>query len=186
MSEAELLSAMDWIHEHFHFIRFDDDEAPTFEAILDKARAAAVRHGIRGLVIDPYNEIEHRRPPNMTETEYVSQILGRVRRFTDNHGLHTWFVAHPRIMRREADGRSPVPTLYDISGSANWANKADIGVVVHRPDAIGDRVDIYVRKMRFKSEGKLGAVALNWDRATGRYSELGVGTGYVAKPYRDD
>ena len=128
MTEAELRRAMDWLADYFHLIRFDD-EVPTIEAILDKAAAAVVRHGIRGLVIDPYNEIEHRRPVNMSETEYVSQILGRVRRFADNHGLHIWFVAHPRIMRRDkADGPFPVPTLYDISGSANWANKADIGV----------------------------------------------------------
>ncbi len=64
---------MEWIADHFYLIRFDD-EATTIEAIIEKARAAVMRHGIRGLVIDPYNEIEHRRPPNMTETEYVSRI----------------------------------------------------------------------------------------------------------------
>ena len=56
---------MGWISDHFSLIRFDD-EAPTIEAILEKARAAVMRHGVRGLVIDPYNEIEHRRPSNMT------------------------------------------------------------------------------------------------------------------------
>src|SRR3954453_8687967 len=110
----------------------------------------------------------------MSETEYVSQTLGRVRRFSENHGLNTWFVAHPRIMRREkADGPLPVPTLYDISGSANWANKADIGLVVHRePDEAPTRADVYVRKVRFKSVGRIGGISLRWDRATGRYSEI--------------
>jgi hypothetical protein len=56
-----------WAGDHFALIRFDD-EAPTIGAILEKARAAVMRHGIRGLVIDPYNEIEHRRPGNMSET----------------------------------------------------------------------------------------------------------------------
>jgi twinkle protein len=49
---------------------------------------------IRGLVIDPYNEIEHKRPANQTETEYVSQLLGKVKRFAQVHGVHVWFVAH--------------------------------------------------------------------------------------------
>jgi twinkle protein len=40
-----------------------------------------MRHGVHGLVIDPYNEIEHKRPSNMTETEYVSQLLGSPNRF---------------------------------------------------------------------------------------------------------
>jgi twinkle protein len=149
-----------------------------------------MRHGSRGLVIDPYNEIEHRRPGNMTETEYVSQILGRVRRFGQNHGVHIWFVAHPRIMRREGrgDGPLPLPTLYDIGGSANWVNKADLGVVVHRdPNADPYRTEIHVRKVRFKSVGKIGAVALRWDRGTGRYSEIAAdATGYKPRVYRDD
>jgi len=133
MTEAELQKAMTWAADHFHLIRFDD-EAPTIEAILDKARAAVMRHGIRGLIIDPYNEIEHHRPPSVTETEYVSQLLGKVKRFAQAHDVHVWFIAHPAKMQR--DGNSlPAPTLYDISGSANWANKADLGVVVHRDPA---------------------------------------------------
>lgn len=36
------------------------------------------RHGIRGLVIDPYNELEQQRGSH-TETEYISALLGKVR-----------------------------------------------------------------------------------------------------------
>jgi twinkle protein len=163
MSEMELLRAMEWIGNQFHLIRFDD-EAPTIEAILERARAAVLRHGIRGVVIDPYNEIEHRRPPNMTETEYVSQLLGKVRRFAQHHGVHVWFVAHPAKMPRDSSGSRPVPTLYDISGSANWVNKADIGVVIHRnTDKDPTLTEVQVRKVRFKSVGKIGTVGFRRD-----------------------
>jgi twinkle protein len=80
MTEAELQQAMTWAADHFHLIRFDN-EAPTIDAILEKARAAVMRHDIRGLIIDPYNEIESHRPASVTETEYVSQLLGKVKRF---------------------------------------------------------------------------------------------------------
>jgi twinkle protein len=185
MTEAELTQALQWVGDHFVLIRFDD-EAPTIEAIIDKARAAVMRHGIRGLVIDPYNEIEHRRPGNMSETEYVSQILGKVKRFAANFGVHVWFVAHPAKMAREG-GSLPVPTLYDISGSANWANKADLGVVVHRdPTKDPTRTEIYLRKVRFKSVGKIGAVSLRWDRASGRYGEVTQISDAARNAYRDD
>jgi hypothetical protein len=36
------------------------------------------RHGIRGLVIDPYNELDHTRPPHIQETEYISSMLSKV------------------------------------------------------------------------------------------------------------
>ena len=120
----------------------------------------------------------------MTETEYVSQLLGKVKRFAQNYGVHVWFVAHPAKPHRES-GSLPVPTLYDISGSANWANKADIGIVVHRdPEKDPTRTDIYIRKVRFKSVGKIGAVSLRWDRATGRYSDI-TSAAYAAR-YGDE
>jgi twinkle protein len=185
MSETDLQRAMDWINDHFHLIRFDD-EAPTIDAILEKARAAVLRHGIRGVVIDPYNEIEHRRPTNMTETEYVSQLLGKVKRFAQHHAVHVWFVAHPAKLQRDDRGSRPIPTLYDISGSANWVNKADLGIVVHRDlDKDPTLAEIQVRKVRFKSVGKIGTVALRWDRATGRYSEIAAGRTYAVRGYPD-
>lgn len=33
---------------------------------------------------------------NRTETEYVSQMLTKVKRFAQHHCCHVWFVAHPR------------------------------------------------------------------------------------------
>jgi twinkle protein len=60
-----------------------------------------------------------------------------------------------------------------ISGSANWANKADVGLVIHRdPNKDPTRTDIFVRKVRFKSVGKIGMTSLRYERATGRYSEI--------------
>jgi twinkle protein len=99
--------------------------------------------------------------------------LGKVKRFAQAHEVHVWFVAHPAKLQREKDGSLPNPTLYDISGSANWANKADVGLVVHRdPDRDRTRTDIFIRKVRFKSVGKIGMTSLRYERATGRYSEI--------------
>lgn len=170
MTRRELDNAMAWIARHFYFIRAED-EVPTFDWIMEKAVAAVRRYGINGLIVDPYNEIEHKRPPGMTETEYVSQILSRGKRFAQNHGVHFWFVAHPAKMRRDDSGNIPVPNLYDISGSSNWVNKADIGVVVSRDWEEGSRdVDVHLKKIRFKASGKVGIVKLKYDTVTGRYS----------------
>lgn len=168
MTEAELRETIGWLNERFYFIRADD-ESPTIDWVLETATSAVMRHGIHGLVIDPYNEIEHRRPPNQTETEYVSDLLGKVKRFAQSHGVHVWFVAHPAKPARGKDGSPAERTLYDISGSANWVNKADVGIVVQR-DYESSRVDIKVRKVRFKEIGRIGTATLEFDRATGRYS----------------
>ncbi len=174
MDLPNLMEGMGWVKEHFHFI-VADDETPTIDWILERARVAVARYGIRGLVIDPYNEVEHRRPGRMTETEYVSELIGKCKRFARLHDVHVWFVAHPAKLQRDPQGNLPVPNLYDISGSAHWVNKADIGVVVWRDmKDVTKPVEIHVKKVRFKRVGKTGVAELVYDRVTGRYTDLGT------------
>lgn len=176
MTKQEFIKAIaNWASKHFSFIISDGiDDSPTIDWILERAKIAVARYGIKGLVIDPYNEIEHKRPSNQTETEYVSEMLRKVKKFAQMYGVHVWFIAHPAKMRRDASGNYPVPTLYDISGSANFFNKTDLGVIVHRknPADIYANTEIYIQKARFKENGKVGMVELKYDRRTGRYSSL--------------
>jgi twinkle protein len=64
----------------FSWIRAEENVVMTIDDVLERAQDAVYRYGIRGLVIDPYNEMEHNRPKQMSETEYVSQLLSKVRR----------------------------------------------------------------------------------------------------------
>ncbi len=60
------------------------------------------------------------------------------------------------------------PGLYDISGSARWRNKADVGFTVWRD--MKDRnapVKIIVGKARSKRVGQIGEVEMKYDRVTG-------------------
>jgi twinkle protein len=173
LSPEELAEARDWLARRFWFILPPDDEF-TIDGILRRARAAVLRYGVRGVVIDPWNEIEHSRPPSMTETEYIGQALTKIRNFARRHELHVWIVAHPTKLVKDRDGQYPVPTLYDISGTANWRNKADMGVVVWRdPTDESAPTQVHVQKVRFRECGEVGMVPLYFDKATGRYSDLG-------------
>lgn len=94
-----------------------------------KPKKKKLSYGIRGLVIDPYNELDHQRPSNVSETEYVSQMLTKIKRFAQHYDVATWFVCHPKQIQ---NWTGAAPNLYDISGSAHFVNKADVGLVVHR------------------------------------------------------
>jgi len=132
------------------------------------------RKGIRGLVIDPWNELEHVRPAGMTETEYVSVVLKRVRQFARRNGVHLWLVAHPQKLYRDKDSGYPVPTLYDISGSAHWRNKSDVGLSLWRDLANpgSDRLEVHVQKIRFRQIGKLGMAQLRYLKSCGVYRSM--------------
>jgi twinkle protein len=168
MTDFEVQQAEAWVNQHYVFIRSETNAQCSLDWILDRAELAVVRHGIRGLVIDPYNEIEHVRRPGQSETEYISECLTKVRRFAARYDIHVWFIAHPMKLAKE-NGKVPVPGLYEISGGAHWYNKADIGVTVHRPNKDSFDAEIYITKRRLKQWGKLGMVTLVWDPQTGRY-----------------
>ena len=172
MNEAHLEIALDWLHDAVVFISPPDDDV-SVDTVLALAKKAVLRHGIRGLVIDPWNELDHTRPTGMTETEYISQALTKIRRFSRLHALHVWVVAHPAKMKRDADGGYPVPTPYDISGSAHFRNKADNCLTVFRNLKEDDtKVDIYVQKVRFREVGRLGMVSVHWEAKNGRYTAM--------------
>jgi twinkle protein len=83
-------------------------------------------------------------------------------------------VVHPTKIQKNKDGTRPVPTPYDISGSAHWYNKADNIITVHREQGTESQdVEIHVQKVRFKHIGHTGLAKLKYDKVTGRYFDLG-------------
>jgi twinkle protein len=190
MTEAELAFALEWIDKHFVFLG-SPEAAPTIEWLLERARYAAVRYGINGLVIDPWNEVEQNRSRYTTETEWIGGSIGQIKRFNRAHEVSSFVVAHPSKPAKENRGQMKPPGLYDISGSQHWVNKADLGLVVHRDDDAG-RTDIHIRKVREQPTfGKLGTAHLRFSGTTRRFEEieepapgLGFGSTTPARPYR--
>lgn len=131
MDEEDLHTALGWVRERFSLIDAGE-HTPSIDWVLERARAAVLRYGINGLIIDPYNELEAGRPDKMTETEFVSQLISKCKRFAKMHEVTVFMVAHPTKIHNPAGGKEPMPGLYDIAGSAHWRNKADGGIVVYR------------------------------------------------------
>lgn len=171
MSNREKEAAKAWASEHFAFILPDEDEL-TVDAVLKLARTTVMRKGVKGIVIDPWNELDHQRK-DVSETEYISQSLTKIRRFARECNVHVWLVAHPaKLQKDKATGKYPVPTPYDVSGSAHWRNKADNCITVYREFTEGTKlVDVHVQKIRFKEIGKVGIAILQYEYSTGRYSD---------------
>ena len=152
------------------FLHKEDGGLSDLDGILDRLRIAVLRFGIRGAIIDPYNFIE--RPRNHSETEWISDMLTKIKAFVMAHDIHIWFVAHPTKLQRGENGKLPVPKGYDISGSAAWFAKADCGLTVHRqPDENPLEAQIHIWKVRFAWVGKQGETKLYYDTGTTRYND---------------
>ena len=171
VTDKEFSDAKQWLHQHFHFIL---PESPTLESVLDKAKVLVRRHGLKGLIIDPYNELDHtRRKEGINETEYVSAFLTQLRTFARQQSVHIWLVAHPAKLFKDKDGTYPVPDGYSVSGSAHFYNKADNIVAVHRdvnnPNA---STEVHVQKIRSRWLGNRGVANLKWRPECGRFRDM--------------
>ena len=165
MDEDEFKKGLDWVDDHFVFLTSESSEPATIESILERAKIAVARMGIRGMVIDPYNYIEMNK--GSSETEAISNMLTRVQQFAKNSGVHVWFVAHPSKITRSGT-ELPRPDGMSISGSMAWWAKADCGLTVHR---VEKDTQIAVWKCRYRWVGTLGEVTLKYNKTTGTYEE---------------
>ena len=172
MSNEEAKMALDVLDDRIKFIGTQEDDV-TVDSILEQARILNYRYGINGLLIDPWNTVDHKFETGETETNYISRMLSKINAFVKLHDIHTWIISHPRKMEVSSDGVVTVPTLYDISGSANWYNKIDNGITIHRHRTNDDDyVCIYVGKIRHQyKNGKPGVAEFEYNTTTGRYNE---------------
>ena len=166
MTQHERDQAFAWVKEHFLFIDSQGEEPNTLDSILERARVAVKRMGVRGLVIDPYNYIDLNRD-NTTETEAISNMLTRVQKFCKAQDVHTFFIAHPSKINR-AGVEQPRPDGMSISGSMAWWAKTDNGITVHRQE---QWVEIAVWKCRYRWVGTQGETSLLYNKTAGTYSE---------------
>lgn len=174
MTSEQIDAADRWIDAHHVFIVPSEDDDVTLDWMLDRMETAVVRFGVNVIVVDPWNEMDHLRARDETMTEYVGRAIKRFKRFAAKFQVHLIVIAHPTKSLKDGDGKYKMPTLYDISDSANWYNKCDIGIIVHRETP--DETIIKVQKSRYHDViGEPGEVAMHYSRESRRFIETGGG-----------
>lgn len=172
MSKEEIAVADKFINDHFLFIQhMSDKDDLTLEWLLDRAKEAVLRYGVKTFTIDPWNEVEHAKYRDETSTEYIARGLRLIKRFMMQYEVAVFIVAHP-TKDVGAGGKPRAPSLYDVDGSAAWFNKPDIGIVIDRPDSSVPESMVHVAKVRFEGTGQKGSVRMRFDRDTSRYEML--------------
>lgn len=138
----------------------DDDSDMDLDAVLELAKIAVLRDGARVVVLDPWNQIEHKRRGNESETEYAGRAIRQMKRFAKNYGVALVVVAHPAKPSFE-EAKHP-PSLYSIAGSAHWYNAADYGIIIHRKRE-SNITHVANVKVRMGNPGTEGVRDLAWD-----------------------
>jgi hypothetical protein len=167
-SDKEMNECKAFLNDHFHFIMPADDQL-SIDSVLEYVADDIKDFGIEGFVLDPYTELDEKRGYGVTETEHIKQVLKSFQRFTRHNQIHSWLIAHPvKSGETYIDGR---PSLRSIAGSQNFYNKVDFGLVVHR---VEDKTKIFIDKVRFDVNGKIGDCEFYFDPQSKAYLPSGA------------
>lgn len=170
MLPDEKAAADRWIREHFGFIIAPDEQDVTLDWFFPVAKSAILRKEAQLFVLDPWNEMDHVRPPDMSQTEYVGFAIKSFKKFFRRMNVHGIISAHPAKLQRAKDGKIPVPGLYDVSDSAHWYNKPEAGIVIHREDLKVNKTLIRIQKTRYHTIGIPGDLYGAWNIDRTRYT----------------
>lgn len=176
ITKDEMNRTKNWLDRKLWWIKLD--KSLSLDAILEKVLLLKTRYGIKFFVIDAWNKLEHK---GGNDPGYIGKCLDTVASFCEYHQVHAFIVAHPTKIEKEKNTKNMhkymVPTMYNISGTADWFNKADNGICVYREfDHEGKTLhtSIYRQKVKFRHWGWVGRSDYQFDEKSGRYYPEGA------------
>lgn len=174
MSEEEYIEACLFIDQHIFYVYPDNQH--DIQSIHEKFRHLVLKKGVDGVMVDPFNQLDHNQKAFQREDQYLSEVFKDIKRFALLNNISYNIVAHPKNPTYQQDKSLPIVDMYDIAGGAAWGNKMDNILSYYRPnfhvDKNSPQVSVYVQKLKRKrTGGQLGHfdLTLIWSRK--RYSD---------------
>lgn len=172
-----LAECREWIKGRYHLIAppmgYDLDQ------ILEAARLLVLKRGIKYLIIDPWNRIESAKPNGYDPGKWVQERLDKIIRFNQTNGVHTFLVAHPTKMAKLKDSDNYiVPTLYNISGSADFFNMTQNGFTIYYNSETGKN-EVHFQKVKWEHLGKVGLAEYTYCDENTRFYQDGIDDPYT-------
>ena len=173
MSEAEFREGMQFMKKHFFVIY--PKKSYKLEDIFDRAKFLVKTKGIRSLIIDPYNTIQHRMQHGEREDLYISRFMSELKRFAIENKISIHLVAHQVTPQKDDNNRYYKPDLNRIKGGGTFSDKADNVLFVWRPNRALDFSDTSVvfGSQKIKKQKLVGYPqdihGITFDRKSSRY-----------------
>lgn len=172
---------LQWMDQNLFII--SESGGRSIDKILHQAEQLQMRYGIKTLLIDPFSYIQLPDTAK-SDTMKIGDVLADIELFAHRTGLFTIVVAHPTKPQKDARGRKlPITSLYDASGSAEFYNRTDYGLVLVNADPSpydktvqGNRdlhlLKIIVDKVRDDHMGHKGECYLSFDSKNYRHGAV--------------
>ena len=142
MTKAEYMEAIEFVKKHFFLIY--PKKNFNLNTIFERAKFLVQTQGIRSLIIDPYNTVQHKMYSGEREDLYISRFMSELKRFAIDNHISVNLVAHQVTPLKDDSGRYIKPDVNRIKGGGTFADKADNVAFVWRPHRALDFSDTSV------------------------------------------
>ena len=129
-SESDRYSVQDYINENYFWVNPVDDIK--LDDILAKFEYLVRAKGVKVFVIDPFNRIETDQDYLHDKLLYIKKTLKKIISFVKKNDCLLFLIAHPTKLQKTKEGKFPMASMYDISGSADFFNMTSYGISVRR------------------------------------------------------
>lgn len=171
IQKHDLARYREWADQKLYLTGADKGETPTWDWLFEKFNEQMFAYGIDIFVIDAFNKVQLAKGNKLDE---IGAVLTRLTAFAQANDVVVFLVAHPTKMKKnEKTGQYDSPTLYDVSGSADFRNQTHDGYCIYRNFA-SDGHEGYTTftnlKTKYQFQGEIGANSeFEYHIPTGRY-----------------
>ena len=173
INKQDILKYKEWANERLYLTAPDNSEFPTWEWLLAKFKEQMFCYGVDIFVIDAFNKLDFATRGN--KLEQINQVLTKLTMFAQMNNVIIFLIAHPTKMSKNIDGSYETPTLYDVSGSADFRNQTHDGFCIYRTFGDESFTTFTNLKTKMSFQGEIGSsVDFDYHIPSGRYYERGT------------
>lgn len=150
---------IEWSQERLYITAGEGSDVIDWHWLIDKFKEQLFTFGINIFVVDAWNKVQ--MPKGYNGKEGIDKVLTELTAFCQQNNVQLFLIAHPTKMKKADNGHYEVPTLYDVSGSADFRNQAHNGFTIYRNfgnENEVDSTDFYNMKTKMSFQGKINEV----------------------------
>lgn len=176
VTKEDIKNYEEWANERIYLTDAINGDFPTWDWLFEKFKEQMYSYGIDIFIIDAFNKVLLEKGNRLEE---ISKVLTKLTHFAQSNNVFIFLVAHPTKMQKNEKGIYSVPTLYDVSGSADFRNMTHNGYTIYRHFGTDDNPDEFTEfinmKTKFSFQGSMEkSVRFEYCLENGRFYSNGI------------
>lgn len=174
INKSDIQKYKEWANDKIYLTAPDNTTSPTWSWLLERFKEQMFCYGIDIFVIDAFNKLEFDKGGN--KLDQINEVLTKLTTFAQMNNVIIFLIAHPTKMKKNESGVYDMPSLYDVSGSADFRNQTHDGYCIYRYFNDEGGYTVFKNlKTKMSFQGEIGSeISFEYHIPSGRYYVKGT------------